>query len=925
MKNRHFLVVAFLLVFSVSVIAQNKIGDNPAVIQTGSLLELESLSKGLRLPRIPLNDVTKWTLDGSPTSGMVIFNDSGTVPHGLYYWNMDSSQWDQVVSLSKLILELAKKEDITNKSTDVNIDAASDTKYPSVKAIKTYVDVAVTGATIADADAATKGKIQLAGDLAGTAAAPTVPGLLLKEDVTNKSANIIADAASNAKYPGVKAIKDYVDVAVAGATIADADAATKGKIQLAGDLGGTAALPTVPALSNKVDKTITVNGQALSANVTLGKADVGLSNVDNTSDVNKPISTATQTALDLKADKSITVNGQALSANVTIGKADVGLSNVDNTSDVNKPISTVTQTALDSKADKSITVNGQALSANVTLGKTDVGLSNVDNTSDVNKPVSTATQTALDLKADKSITVNGQALSANVTLTKTDVGLSDADNTSDINKPISTATQTALNLKEDLINKSTSIVADGGSDTKYPSTKAVKTYVDAATPDATTLATGKIQLAGDLSGTATAPTIANGAVTNTKLASDAVTSTNILDGTIAAADLGANAVTTAKIANGAVTAAKIEPLSDANILVGTATGNAKVPVTGDVTMANTGITSIATNAITTTKIADAAVTTSKLETLPDANILVGTATGNAKVPVTGDVTMANTGVTTIAANAVTTSKISAAAVTGDKIAQMTATDKQVLSWDNASSVWKPTTVSDSKVQVAGTVDAKELNATDFDNSGADIAIKTNAVTTTKIADAAVTSRKIEGLANGQIIVGVDGTAANNAKVALSGDVTMANTGVTTIATNAVTTTKIADAAVTLPKMANLAGVSLIGNNTGLAAAPKAITLGAGLSFSGTTLTAINQNFISINASTYTVTSTDYIVKCMSGSTLVTLPNPATSLGRSLIFIEGTGMGVITFDSTIFGGVQAVAAGFTYLAICDGTNWRLCGQ
>lgn len=34
------------------------------------------------------------------------------------------------------------------------------------------------------------------------------------------------------------------------------------------------------------------------------KADVGLSNVDNTSDANKPISTATQTALDAKADSS---------------------------------------------------------------------------------------------------------------------------------------------------------------------------------------------------------------------------------------------------------------------------------------------------------------------------------------------------------------------------------------------------------------------------------------------------------------------------------------------------------------------------------------------------------------------------------------------------------------------------------------------
>ena len=38
--------------------------------------------------------------------------------------------------------------------------------------------------------------------------------------------------------------------------------------------------------------------------VTLVKGDVGLGNVDNTSDVAKPISTATQTALDLKATSS---------------------------------------------------------------------------------------------------------------------------------------------------------------------------------------------------------------------------------------------------------------------------------------------------------------------------------------------------------------------------------------------------------------------------------------------------------------------------------------------------------------------------------------------------------------------------------------------------------------------------------------------
>lgn len=53
-------------------------------------------------------------------------------------------------------------------------------------------------------------------------------------------------------------------------------------------------------LAAKVPVTRTINGQALSGNVTLAKADLGLGNVDNTSDANKPISTATQTALNAK-------------------------------------------------------------------------------------------------------------------------------------------------------------------------------------------------------------------------------------------------------------------------------------------------------------------------------------------------------------------------------------------------------------------------------------------------------------------------------------------------------------------------------------------------------------------------------------------------------------------------------------------------
>ena len=53
---------------------------------------------------------------------------------------------------------------------------------------------------------------------------------------------------------------------------------------------------------HKVDDTRTVNGHALNEDVTVTKGDVGLGNVDNTSDLNKPISTATQTALNAKQD-----------------------------------------------------------------------------------------------------------------------------------------------------------------------------------------------------------------------------------------------------------------------------------------------------------------------------------------------------------------------------------------------------------------------------------------------------------------------------------------------------------------------------------------------------------------------------------------------------------------------------------------------
>lgn len=88
------------------------------------------------------------------------------------------------------------------------------------------------------------------------------------------------------------------------------------------------------------------------------KAQVGLGSVDNTSDAAKPVSTAQATAIaaakkagtDAQADITSHANNKSNPHGVT--KAQVGLGNVDNTSDAAKPVSTAQKAALDLKADK---------------------------------------------------------------------------------------------------------------------------------------------------------------------------------------------------------------------------------------------------------------------------------------------------------------------------------------------------------------------------------------------------------------------------------------------------------------------------------------------------------------------------------------------------------------------------------------------
>ena len=450
--------------------------------------------------------------------------------------------------------DLNGKENTVNKSATTTL-GTSDVLFPTQNAVKTYVDAAVAGVTItgvitianggtgASTVAAAKTNLALNNvdnttDLNKPISILTQAALDLKENTSNKSATTTL-GTSDVLFPTQNAVKTYVDAAVAAVSIADGSITDSKIVSLsAGKLTGIVPI---------------TNGGTGASTVTAAKTNLALNNVDNTTDLNKPISTLTQAALDVKENTS------NKSATTTLG-----------TSDVLFPTQNAVKTYVDaavaavSIADGSITdakivsvsatkitgvvpvSSGGTGASTIAAAKTNLALNNVDNTTDLNKPISTLTQAALDLKensANKSATTtlgtsnvlfptqnavktyvdaavagvsitdgsitdskiisvsagkitgvvavaNGGTGASTVAAAKTNLSLENVDNTTDLNKPISTLTQAALDTKENTANKSGTTTL-GTSDVLFPTQNAVKTYVDAAIAN-TAIADGSI-------------------------------------------------------------------------------------------------------------------------------------------------------------------------------------------------------------------------------------------------------------------------------------------------------------------------------------------------------------------------------------------------------------------------------------------------
>ena len=184
-------------------------------------------------------------------------------------------------------------------STQTDLQTALDLKVDE--------NAAITGATKTKITYDAKGLVTAGADLA----AGDIPSGI---DATKISTGLI----SNAEFDYLNGLTDNIQTQFTGkqdTLVSATNIKTINSTSVLGS-GNIAVEPSITATTSadyyRGDKTF----------ATLNKTAVGLGNVDNTSDANKPVSTAQQTALDAKTAKLITTNRQTASYTLVIGDAD---------------------------------------------------------------------------------------------------------------------------------------------------------------------------------------------------------------------------------------------------------------------------------------------------------------------------------------------------------------------------------------------------------------------------------------------------------------------------------------------------------------------------------------------------------------------------------------------------------------------------
>jgi len=99
MLSKRISTITFILI-QFAIFSQIKIGNNPTVINSNSVLELESSSKGLLMPRVALISTSSSSPLSAHVAGMTVYNTatSGDVTPGYYYNN--GSVWYKMATIN---------------------------------------------------------------------------------------------------------------------------------------------------------------------------------------------------------------------------------------------------------------------------------------------------------------------------------------------------------------------------------------------------------------------------------------------------------------------------------------------------------------------------------------------------------------------------------------------------------------------------------------------------------------------------------------------------------------------------------------------------------------------------------------------------------------------------------------------------------
>jgi hypothetical protein len=762
---------------------------------------------------------------------------------------------------------LGLKENSENKSIDLTVDASSNTKYPSVKSVKDYVDLQVASsiATIVDASPTVKGKIQLSGDLTGTAALPAIANNAV---TTTK----IADGnITNAKLAtGIDATKITGDIAgkasnvtgtvgvLNGGTGATSAAAARTNLGLV--IGTDVQAPlsfTAPLVKNA--NTVSMSQATTSVDGYLSAAD--FASFNNKIDATQKA--ANNGVATLGNDGKIPSNQiPAISfQNVTVTNSSSAMTSISGAQVGSIAIRTdVSKNFVLSALPSSTLVNWIELAtpSSVTSVNGFAGPNVVLTTNDVSEGANNKYYTDARVRSALSA---ASPLSFNSTTGTFSMSAASASN----NGYLSASDFTTFNNKQNTLTAGTDYLAPNGSAialTNFP-TLNQSTTGNAAT--ATKLAATKningvafdgsasINIDADAS-TLTGNTLASN-ITSSSLTSVGTITTGVWSGTTIAIAKGGTGATTA---TGALTNLGAEPTANkSNDISGDAASTIKFPSVKaikdyvDLQSANAGV---ADNSLTSAKI-NGTIAIPKggtgATTAADARINLGLVIGtnvmaaNATTTLTGDITGSGNG--SFATTVNTVGGITAATIAG--LPTSVAANTSSITANTIAINAEATTARAAELTLTNNVTANTASIT---SNTANIAANTESITanTTAINAEATTARAAELTLTNNVTANTSSITSNTASIAANTASITANT--TAINTEA-TTARAAELTLTNNVTANTA--SIAANATSIAANTVSITFNTSSIAANTVSITFNTSSIAANTASITANTT----------------------------------------------------------------------